>query len=253
MKLLKWCAAGLTGLMLWTFLSSGQILSAFFAIVAIALFIPWFRHRLIARIPPMASPLLLTLAWIVLFFGSCAAFEFTGEISNLRVCHQLQQGECAVAQSPFLATSPKLYLTGEATDVSDRAELQLTLQQQIKDGQTRLIDTVKVKPTLTKMAEKSRIMLEFQPKELPAGDYSITIESSQRRFNPITQKFSVWDTALRELKICGDSQDGNCAKDTAALVRDRRKLYLSAAPDTVAKGMDVDWSLQYTSEPGQTK
>jgi hypothetical protein len=252
MKLFKWLLIGLTGLMLFTFLSMKQILSAFLALLAISIFIPWSRNWLVSKLPILANPGLQSALWIILFLGSCGAIESTAELNGLGVCAELRQNQCASAQTPFFAKSPKLYLTGEAKHLREQSELKLTLQKQVAGG-SQLVDTLKVKPTITKLTDSAQLSLEFQPKELPAGDYVLNIEATQGRFRPTSQNFSVWDAAMKDIKVCGEIQGSACAKDMPALMRDRRKIYISATPEKMTEGMDVDWSLQYTSEVGKTK
>jgi hypothetical protein len=190
----------------------------------------------------------------VLFLGSCSLMEPTGEFNSLSICHQLQQGQCPSTPPIFFAKSPQLYLTGASKHLREGDELKVTLQKQREGGQPQDWETLKVKPSLAAKSAGNLqpAVLEVQPPQLPAGDYVAKIESS-RRFKAITQKFSVWDVAMNQPLLCTEPLRGSCGKDTLALVKGQDKIYVSALGENVKPDLDVDWSLQYTSEMGKTK
>jgi hypothetical protein len=253
MKRLKWLLLIANGLLLWIFLANRQLVSALLVLLAISLFIPWSRNWMTRKLPLLANSKVLYCLWIALFFSSCGTIEPTSELNSLSICHQMQQGQCVAAQPAFFAKSPQLYLTGTAKHLSAGDELKVTLQKQTEGGQPQDMETLKVKPSIAKVEGNAQpVVLEVQPKQLPAGDYIAKIESS-RRFTPITQNFSVWDAALNQPMLCSGSQRGKCEKDTSAFVRGQEKIYVSAIGDNIKEDMDVDWSLAYTSEVGKTK
>jgi hypothetical protein len=254
MKLLKGLLLVVMGFMLWGFLADRQLLSALVLLLAICLLIPWTRNWMIRQLPLLAKSPLRYGLWIVLFLGSCSLMEPTGEFNSLSICHQLQQGQCPSTPPIFFAKSPQLYLTGASKHLREGDELKVTLQKQREGGQPQDWETLKVKPSLAAKSAGNLqpAVLEVQPPQLPAGDYVAKIESS-RRFKAITQKFSVWDVAMNQPLLCTEPLLGRCGKDAPALVKEQDKIYVSALGENVKPDLDVDWSLQYTSEMGKTK
>ncbi|HEY9668265.1 MAG TPA: hypothetical protein V6C91_15750 [Coleofasciculaceae cyanobacterium] len=57
--------------------------------------------------------------------------------------------------------------------------------------------------------------------------------------------------SIADLALCTQLQQGVCQTDTAAFVKNTKKLYLSATPDNIKDGTEFKWELKYTPEPQQ--
>lgn len=123
-----------------------------------------------------------------------AVKEFTvwvGEVTNLMLCNQLQQGTCSTETTAFVENDQSLYLSGDQNQLPDGAEFLVNLNYSAEpQKQTQ----IKLPPVKAKV-KNQQVLLELQPRELPIGTYELSLSSNEKVKVSGTKTFTVWSSS----------------------------------------------------------
>lgn len=244
-NVMAWLGVGITGLFILT--SLGQILSFLCFSIAIIVISPPLEELINSKLLFLEKGLIKFLVWAVLVITGMIFFEVTATVSNLALCTERPYDTCAAEAAEFIKNDEqKLYLSGEQENLDDGTEFTVTFTDSQAAAEVK-------NQTVKAQVKKETFFLEIDPRNLPSGNYQLTIANDNVILPADSAKeFAVWDAEVKDMIFCPQLQQGVCPKNRTVFVKNTPKLFLSGNHQGLRNGTEFNVELEYLSEPEAT-